>query len=245
LPVRAGTRALLVIAFLASLAASSHAASLQVSPVSLEVAAPGAAATITLRNEGTAPLNAQVRVFRWTQAHGEEKLEPTDDVVASPPIAALAPRTDYTVRLVRVSKRPVSSGESYRLLVDELPDPKARQNRVVTLVMRYSIPVFFYPREAGDAKLAWSVEHRDGKVYVSAANGGDRHVRIAALTLRDGNGATVSFGTGLTGYVLGRSTMRWATPGKFDRLGASGPIVISAQGDRGPINASPSAPPGR
>lgn len=237
--------------FLALVAASvisvstAQAASLQVAPVSLEVQAPGAAATITLRNEGTTPLNAQIRLFRWIQANGQEKLDPTDEVVASPPIATLPPKTDYTVRLVRVTKRPVSAGESYRLFVDELPDPKARRNRVVTLVMRYSIPVFFYPHDTADAKLAWSVEQRGGRVYVAATNDGDRHVRISALKLGDGSGTTASFGNGLTGYVLGRSTMRWEAPGNFHRLGAGSPIVISAQGDYGPINASPSAPPPR
>jgi len=235
----------LATAFLLSLSTSPHAASLQVSPVSVEVPAPGAAATITLRNDGPNPLNAQIRVFRWSQANGEEKLEPTNDVVASPPITSLAPKADYTVRLVRVLKQPVSVGESYRLFVDELPDPKTRQNRVVTLVMRYSIPVFFYPSNAADAKLAWSVEQLGGRVYVSATNGGDRHVRISALTLRDGNGTTTSFGNGLTGYALGRSTMRWEAPGKARRLSAGNSVVISAQGDSGPINASPSVQPPR
>jgi len=236
--------AALVTAF-ASSASTSHAASLQVAPVSVEIQAPGAAATLTLRNEGTSLLNAQIRIFRWTQVNGQEKLEPTDDVVASPPIATLSPKTDYTLRLVRVTKRPVATGESYRLFVDELPDPKARQNRVITLVMRYSIPAFFYPPDTAAAKLAWSVEQRSGRVYVSATNDGDRHVRVSALKLRDGSGATASFGNGLTGYVLGRSTMRWETPGNFLRLGAGSPVVISAQGDYGPINASLPASPAR
>jgi fimbrial chaperone protein len=243
--MRVRTSIILVAGFFLSLSTSPQAASLQVAPVSVEVLAPGAAATVTLRNDGPNPLNAQIRVFRWSQVNGEEKLEPTDDVVASPPIASLAPNTDYTVRLVRVIKRPVSTGESYRLLVDELPEPKARQNRVVTLVMRYSIPVFFYPRDTAAAKLGWSVEQRDRRVYVSATNAGDRHVRISALTLHDGNGTTASFGNGLTGYVLGRSTMRWEAPAHTYRLGTGSSVVISAQSDSGPINASPAAQPPR
>lgn len=215
------------------------------SPVSLEVVAPGAAATLQLHNVGTAPLNAQIRVFRWTQLNGQEKLEPTDDVVASPPIASLAPKTDYTVRLVRVSKQPVFAAESYRLFVDELPDSAIRQNGTVTLVLRYSIPVFFYSREAAEAKLVWSVEQRGGHVYVSAVNGSDRHARISALKLEVGDGRVVNFGDGLTGYVLGHSAMRWVAPGKTHQLAAASPIVISAQSDRGPIRATPSSQPAR
>src|SRR5437899_9338654 len=99
----------------------SWAASLQVAPVKVEVASPGAATTVKLRNEGTTPLNAQIRVFHWSQVNGEDKLEPTTDVVASPPLTRLLPKTDYTVRLVRVSKTPVGKEEAYRLFIDELP----------------------------------------------------------------------------------------------------------------------------
>jgi fimbrial chaperone protein len=235
-------RYLLIAAALALALAPAplSAASLQVAPVSIEVQAPGAAATIKLRNDGTTPLNAQIRVFRWTQTNGEEKLEPTDDVVASPPLAALAPQTDYTVRIVRVTKRPAAAGETYRLLVDELPEPKLQRNRMVTLVLRYSIPVFFYAREAASARLAWAIERRDGRIYVAATNSGDLHVRISALKLKDASGATISFGEGLTGYVLGRSTMRWAAPGNGQRLGAGSSVVIAAHSDYGPISATTS-----
>ncbi len=243
--MRARISAVLATAFLMLLPAPVRAASLQVSPVSVEVQAPGAAATLKLRNEGAGPLNAQIRVFRWSQVNGEEKLEPTDDVVASPPIANLAPKTDYTVRLVRLTKRPLVSGESYRLLVDELPEPTTQRNRAVTLVLRYSIPVFFYPRDAAEARLTWAVEQRGGRAYVSVTNGGDRHVRVSTLKLSDGNGANASFGNGLTGYVLGRSTMRWLAPANTHRLATGNPVVISGQGDYGPIHAWSSAQPAR
>jgi fimbrial chaperone protein len=212
---------------------------------SRDVQAPGAAAIITLRNDGADPLNAQIRVFRWVQVNGEERLEPTDDVVASPPITTMAPRTNQTVRLVRVTKRPAAAGESYRLLVDELPEAKARQQRAVAIVVRYSIPVFFYPRDAAAARLTWSLGRSGGRDYITATNDGDRHVRVSALNLHDASGATISLGNGLAGYVLGRSTMRWAVPGNSQRLNPANSIMISAQGDSGPIHASLATQPVR
>ena len=221
----------------------SWAASLQVSPVTVEVAAPGAATALKLRNEGTTPLNAQIRVFRWTQVNGEDKLEPTNDVVASPPLAKLAPKVDYTVRLVRVSKTPVSKEETYRLFVDELPDAANQRNRAVNLLLRYSIPVFFYPAAGNPPSLAWSVEQSGGKLAVVVKNSGDRHLRISNLKLRDDKGGTVSFGNGLSGYVLGGSSRRWDVASGKGSLSAGSPIAVSAEGERGPINAS--AQPGR
>jgi fimbrial chaperone protein len=242
--MRGAASVVLVSAFLAILCSSSLAASLEVSPVSVEVTAPAAAATMTLRNDGQTPLNAQIRVFRWVEADGEERLEPTDEFVASPPMTTLASKVDYTVRLVRVTKRPISSGESYRVLVDELPAPRAQQHRVVTLVMRYSVPVFFYPPDATDGKLTWSAERRDGSVYLSATNTGDRHVRISALKVQDGKMREISFGDGLAGYVLGHSTRRWPVPRNVGGLSDLNSLLIIAQSNYGPIRVSPTVPPG-
>ena len=58
---------------------SSRAATLQVEPVLIDVTAPGAASTITLRNEAAAPINVQIRVYRWSQVDGKEmELTPTE-----------------------------------------------------------------------------------------------------------------------------------------------------------------------
>ena len=105
-------------ALFASPCAMPQAASLQVAPVLVEVPAPGATATMKLRNEGTKPLDAQIRIFQWTQVDGADVLTPTNDVVASPPVASLRPGTDYTVRIVRTKKEPAVKEEAYRLLVD-------------------------------------------------------------------------------------------------------------------------------
>jgi len=236
--MRKFVRKVLMTAVLTSIPTLAGAASLQVGPVSLEIPAPGATATVKLRNDATTPLNAQLRVFRWTQENGEEKLEPTNDVVASPPIARLPAKSEQVVRLVRLSKQPIAKGESYRLLVDELPDSSRNKNRVVAVVLRYSIPVFFYPTDPEGAKLVWSVSHHMGRIVVSARNDGDRHVRLANLRIHTSDGTSISFGNGLTGYALGHSTMRWSIPSNNNRIGASSSVTITAQGDSGPISAS-------
>ena len=93
-----------VVACAASAPAS--AGSLQVEPVLVDITAPGAASTVTLRNEGTTPIDAQIRVFKWSIVNGKEQLNPTDDVVASPPSVTLTSKGQYVVRIVRTSKQP-------------------------------------------------------------------------------------------------------------------------------------------
>lgn len=231
------TAALLSSGF-AALPCPVFAASLQISPVSVEIPASAAAATISLRNEGSVALSAQVRVFRWTQSNGQEKLEPTSEVVSSPPTVSLAPRAIYALRIVRTSRSPVVAPEAYRLLIDELPDPNRQKAGAVTLVLRYSVPVFFASIDSGAPKIDWSVEKRGSRVVVTAKNAGDRQLRLAAMVLRDSQGATVSFGAGLTGYVLPRSTMQWTAAGRSSGFAPGGSVAISAQSDLGPVNAT-------
>jgi fimbrial chaperone protein len=221
----------------ASHGAMLQAASLQVAPVLVEVPAPGATSTLKLHNEGTKPLDAQIRIFRWTQLNGVDTLTPTDDVAASPPAASMRPNTDYTVRIVRLNKVPVAQEESYRLLIDELPTPATTTSATVNIALRYSIPVFFTVPGASAPKLTWELQQRGTKPVIVVSNAGDRRIRLAKLKFTDGKGAVASFGEGLAGYVLGRSSKNFEVPAKLKGFGAGGVVSMSAQSDTGPIEA--------
>ncbi len=227
-------------ALIVSHAVPASAASLQASPVTVEIQTPASTSTVTLRNEGDAPLNAQIRVFRWSQVDGKERLEPTNDVVASPPMATLGPKADYLVRLVRLSKTPAVTEETFRIVVDEIPEAKL-QSSGVNIAMRYSIPVFVEPKQIDGAKLTWTAEHINGQFVVKAVNTGDRRVRVSELKASDASGAVVSFGNGLNGYVLARSSNQWVASSAAVKIGNAGSVTISAKGDAGPINAKTSS----
>jgi fimbrial chaperone protein len=222
---------------MASPSAMLQAASLQVAPVSVEVTAPGAASTMKLRNEGTQPLDAQIRVFRWTQVDGVDTLTPADDVAASPPQVALRPKTDYVVRVVRTSKEPVAKEETYRLLIDELPSRTGVGAATVTIALRYSIPVFFTAPGIAAPKLSWELQQRNNKALIAVSNGGDRRIRLSKLKFTDSKGGIASFGDGLAGYVLGHSTKTFPVPASAKGFGAGGLASISAQSDVGPVEA--------
>lgn len=91
---------------------TANATSLMISPSSIERVAPDRAAVFHLRNQMDRPISIKVRVFRWSQKGGVEKLEPTGDVVASPISAQLSPNGNRAVRVVRVSKEPLRSEEA-------------------------------------------------------------------------------------------------------------------------------------
>lgn len=213
------------------------AASLQVSPTTIEVNAPGATSSVSLVNPTPQQISVQVRVFKWSQVNGQEKLEPTNDLVASPPFVTLPPSANYAVRLVRTAGRPVSGEESYRLVIDELPQPGRLKAGAITLLLRQSLPVFFEGPDMRPAQVSWSYSKQGGKLLVTAKNDGDRRMRIGSLSLSNGKGSTVSFGNGLVGYSLGRSVMTWVLSGRKANISVSGTANVSGQSDLGPINA--------
>jgi fimbrial chaperone protein len=209
-------------------ASACGAASLQVAPVTIDLTAPAQAATVHLQNGGQRPVNVQVRVFKWTQSGGQDRYEPTTEVVASPPAATLPAGTTYTIRVARVAP-PVAQGEqSYRLLIDELPEVNVRRPAgSVNLTIRYSLPVFFADRAAG-AALKWEVVRQGGRLIARATNTGNRHAKIADLTIA-GPGGKVGFGGGLNGYVLPGSTKEWSTAARAIRPGNR--VTITAKGN--------------
>lgn len=230
--VRTSLATLAALALAGGVAAAS---SLQLSPVLIDLEGTAAAEKVTLKNLGGRPINAQIRLFRWTQKNGRDVLEPTRDVVASPPIASIAANGEQVVRVVRIDRTPLAREASYRLLVDQLPEKMAPTKSGVSFLMRYSVPVFFAPKVQPAPQLTWQIEARGGAIHVSASNPGSRRVRVAELSITSQSGATVAARKGLVGYVLGGSTATWQLSGTILAKGAA--VRIEARGDDGPIRA--------
>ncbi|RWC37598.1 molecular chaperone [Mesorhizobium sp.] len=215
----------------------AQAASLRVAPVVLDLRAPTAASTIRIWNDARRPINVQVRVLRWSQKNGEDAYQVTNDVVASPPITTLRPGGENLIRIVRTSKRPVNGEESYRLVVDELPDPSRRVAGTVVLVVRHSIPVFFATTDAPGASPTWSVQQRRGGYLVTVRKRGSMRLKISNLALSSG-GKAVARRDGLVGYALGNSTAKWFVPATGRGRVSGGSVAISADSEAGRFDAT-------
>jgi fimbrial chaperone protein len=218
--------------------ATATAGGLQVDPVLLELTAPAAAGTLTLRNDEDFDVDVQTRIYRWVQVDGAEHLEPTTGVAASPPIVTLAPGQDYTVRVVRTAKTPVRREESYRLWVDQLPDGRRQSASGINMLIRQSIPVFFRDRRVTRANLDWSLRLNAGRLLITGSNTGDERLRVASLRLRDTSGRTAGFGNGLVGYVLGQSSMTFTVTNPPLNFGTGGPVTIAAESNAGAVHAT-------
>ena len=171
---------------------TSFGAQLSVGPILLDLKAPSASGTLTLVNNEDYAVTVQTRVFLWRQGAVGETLEQTSDVVASPPSVTLQPHQEYTVRVVRTAKATVQGEESYRVVVDQLPDLRRQPANGVNLLIRQSIPVFFSSLESIRPDVDWSLQSDGDQVRLVAANSGDIRLRIANVRLVDASGNSIS-----------------------------------------------------
>lgn len=198
-------------------------------------------ATIDLsNNEQTLPIRVQVRIFKWTKDDkGEDILEPTRDVIASPPTAKIDPQKKYTLRITRLKPAPIAGEESYRLLIDELPpaiDPNTNQQGV-TILLRASLPVIFNSEDSAP-KIDWKVSSQDGKLVVRGTNNGTRHVRLSQFAVSGPKGETPIEAAGSNVYLLPGKTFTWTSAAGAPAYPAGTTVtVLAARETEFPVKA--------
>jgi fimbrial chaperone protein len=235
LPVRGFALACLLAA-----AFDASASGLQIAPTSLEMAAAGPAEALWLTNTGDHELRAQVRAYSWSQAGGKDALEPTQALVASPPMLTVPPGGRQLVRVIRTGQDARAGEQTYRLLVDELPLESSKSTGVM-YVLRYSVPVF--AGVSGTPSLKWSGTQGQDALELTVSNSGTAHAQIREVSLAAPGAAPIPIVPGLLGYVLPGATMHWtiALPAGASATNAS--LKARVNGDATDQMLSPGAEP--
>jgi len=188
------------------------ASGLQVTPVTLTLQQTQRAEGIWLSNSGDNPINAQVRVFRWSQSGYRDQLAASQGLVISPPMLTIPPGGKQLIRVIRTGS-PAKVEDAYRLSINELPQTTAKKNNL-QFVLHYSVPVFIQPPGVTDtyAKLQWQLQRSEGRAWLEVKNQGDGHAQLSEVNLITTAGNRKNITPGLLGYVLPGSTMRWPLP---------------------------------
>lgn len=163
-----------------------NAASIRLSPVSVEILSDQSASSISLYNQSNESSDLQVRVFEWRQNAGQDQLIPTDEIAVSPPFLKLQPNDSYNLRVVRINPVPVSGEQTYRIIIDELPKPidNRKVDQGVNVLLRSSLPLFVVNKDA-ITKLTWSIQQEQNNSSLIINNVGNRHALLSNLTLVD------------------------------------------------------------
>ena len=208
-----------MLAAASSTGSAAGAQTLTILPVTISFPARQQAGIVTLVNSGQTDMSIQVRAFAWTQsADGSDRLEPTDVLAVSPPLATIPAGRKQIVRLVL--RQPAQAGEAtYRLLVDQIPGPA--QGSGIRVTLRSSLPVFAEPQASAAPRLSFGAEITGGALSLFAVNDGKRHETIRSLTLRTADGTSFSPTAGTSPYILPGATRRWLVANAAVRSGES------------------------
>jgi fimbrial chaperone protein len=227
--------ALTVAAFFLLAGGSPEAQALTVLPVTVQMTPGQLAVSLTVINQESSETTVQIRAFSWSQsgADGDEQLTASDAVLASPPIATIAPATAQVVRLV-LRLPPHGMEATYRILLDQIPPPA--QPGVVQIALRMSIPIFAEPATRAVAHVQYRVERHAGQAYLVAVNDGSSHETLRDITLKTSAGSVVKTEADASPYILAGATRRWRITEQASLPASGGTLRLTAQADAGAVD---------
>jgi fimbrial chaperone protein len=204
----------------------ARAAALQFNPVSIAMAPGQEATTLEVTNSGDEPASMQVRSFRWSQQGNEDKLDPTTDLIVSPPQFIVKAGDTQTVRILSRDHNQ-DSERTFRLLLDEIPNPRAN---TVSFALRVSLPVVQASSLKGAGVLTWSMERQaDGQAVLIARNTGNRLVRFIKVEPKQGARALTASSQSPSPYALPGGERRWLIKDGDKALGGGDAIHLAVE----------------
>lgn len=166
---------------------SAVAASLDVNPVRVDIAAPTVPVELRVTNTGTDDLSIQIDTRAWTQAaDGTSDLSYTDLLLAVPPLFTVTPGEQQIVRIGYLGAPSEDAEMSFRLLLTELASAAADQDRsALNMRMQLSIPVFVAPLSgvAAPEIVLDAVEPAPDGVNLKLRNTGNAHAKVLGVDL--------------------------------------------------------------
>lgn len=226
-----------VVSSLLLLGSGAMASGLQVSPISLSLQARENASGLTLSNTADTMINAQVRVYQWSQGETGDQLTPSRGLLASPPMIKLNPGESQLIRIIRAKAPPQGAGaveDSYRILVNELPVKSLEQKKGLQFALSYSLPVFVQPvgvvKTSPQLQWRYSLQPDNKQIKLRVSNSGNGHAQLARMSMIDSAGNSIDLNQGLLGYVLPGATMNWILKVPPSTLIAGGKFKVMING---------------
>ncbi|MDP9084384.1 MAG: fimbria/pilus periplasmic chaperone [Pseudomonadota bacterium] len=225
-------------ALLACLAAAlpASASTFNISPIRAQLSGGHRTEVLTLMNADDRPVVVQIHVVRWSQQNGEEQLDDTRELLATPPVLQIPAMSEQIVR-VALRRDPDASGElAYRVIFEEVPQAAPKDFSGLQVALRLSVPVFVAPAHGGArADVSWE-SHRlpSGQLEVAATNHGNGHLQVTDFGVQL-PGVAVPVRGITTKYILPGSRMSWVLASPPDAN--VGPVIIHGHSDQGEFSA--------
>lgn len=206
--------------------------SIQISPLRLELSDTHSTSILIVKNRANTPSLVQLELSAWSQQNNEEILEPSRDILISPPVFTIAANSEQIIRVVMRRKADRGKELTYRLFLREVED-KSQISKAgeIKVLLNISIPIFVQPMVKAQPKLLWRASVDSAKkIQLKLINEGNQHIQIKSFQL--GSGDQHLNQTSMR-YVLPSSTIEWTLDAKD--LPLYSPLTLQAVTDNGDL----------
>ncbi|MDR6394043.1 fimbrial biogenesis chaperone [Herbaspirillum seropedicae] len=207
------------------------ASNFEIAPVVLELSSARTAGVVKIVNNDNHNVSLQVRAYEWNQVDSKDELQPTQNLIISPPVFNLAPGASQVIRVV--SRQAAGASEiAFRLLIDEIPS--SSEGALISFKFRISMPVFIAANTAPKLQLDYQL-HAGKPARLMVQNSGNRRARLLDLALTLPNGKKINAPAGGNPYTLAGLTRQYLIETETP-LAAGSKVKLTANSDAGPID---------
>jgi fimbrial chaperone protein len=210
----------------------------RVTPIRLDFDRGTKTGVITVVNEGGDKLNVQMRAFEWTQnAEGKDQYTETNDIIFFPRIMSLEKSEEKILRAG--IKIPATTKEkTYRLFIEEIPEPKKAEGVNVAIAIRFGVPIFVKPLKEEVKGEIEKVGLSKGVLDAFVKNVGNSHLIINSVDIKGKNAKGEEiFSKELSGwYLLSGVSRRYTTSIPQEVCRALSRLDIEVKTDRFKLN---------
>lgn len=177
-------RIFFVLLFLFPISSISFSAEWRVTPIRIDLGKDAKSGVVTVINEGEERLHVQMKAYEWTQdAEGKDQYTETNDIIFFPKIMVFEKKEERILR-AGIKMPAITKEKTYRLFIEEIPEPKKAEGVQVAIAIRFGVPIFVKPLKEEAKGEIEKIEMSKGVLNIIVKNTGNTHFIINSITLK-------------------------------------------------------------
>lgn len=179
-----------------------------ISPVQLDLSVKNPIASFTVTNDSALTVTYQSSALSWTQVDGQDVQIETNDLVITPPIVSIKPKSAQVFRVALFKAYSHLVEQSYRIVLDDISAEVAEKSDTgLSFRFNHNLPLFFAPLNSVDS-VVWSTceSHVAGKGCLLMENKSNQHAKVVKFSAVS---ATTEELNSKTKTVLAGSSSQW------------------------------------
>lgn len=204
---------LVLTGLLFSIVSQAYSSEWRVTPIRLDFDKGSKSGVITVKNDSSEKVHLQIKAAEWIQdIEGKDKYSETSDLVYFPKIMILEKNEEKVLR-TGIKTSTVDKEKTYRLFIEEIPQPRTAEGAVVAVAIRFGVPIFIKPEKEDPRGEIEQIDISKGVFKAVVKNTGNVHLMINSITIKGTNkeGNEV-YAKDLSGwYLLNGSSRTYST----------------------------------